>query len=861
MSHIKLFAATLLSFLPTLAPAAPPPNLADAKWIWPKANATGTFYFRKSFTLPDALPQSARLYVCCDNTATLYINGHPLGKAEPLLNLYSFDLTPHLRTGQNTLALACTNPEGPGALLAKIFLSPNPQSFPTDSTWKLAPEKPDSETWISPDFDDSAWTPSPEIAPNGSAPWPSLRGYTLTVPPSFPQFKIPSQDTLTESLRHLFYLHYAPAQPLIPLWDEWMPMATLWPAQPDDRLRHQWARALSSRPISPDGYVHTLQHDGTAHAQGWPFPLWQQGGGIGWHFAGTGVGGYEPPSPTKPDAWTLTNGGGGEVTGKGWQITLDKPAATAATAPFKVGARLSPYLRLNWWAAGLEGANPFVEWTTADHPDFSPVRRIYFSPAGPGGQSHTYMPMGGNAGKLDTKVGETRTMIPTHNHPEWKGTITQLRLNFDNPAPAQVVIKSLHTAFDTRHSVNNLNFIRGCADYFSWTADYAFLRSQMPRIRTAMRFVTTEFRTREKNCIYTTWPGHEGRSGIQYVNGQKRIIPGNGVGSNYWDLLPFGGEDALATVYYYDTLLKLASLEQAITDHPEWNVSTGADAYDPTDLRAHARSVKNYGTKRFWNPTTNRFGTVDLDGVMHDYGFTFLNNEAVHFDFANPDQAKQIRAWIDGARIVEDDTSTGKDIYHYRFGPRSTTKRNIEYYFWGWSNPESIPFGYQVQDGGAVLGWSYHDLSAILKVNGPDAAATRLATILQWFTDTQEAGGYRAYYSDPSRGTMQGANVAGGLGLDNEFFESVLPPQILLYGFLGLQPTPTSLSLNPRLPKSWPSLTVTNIRYHHHTLSVTATHTAISLTSSHPLNTIKLVPPDPSWAVTINGNSAAIAKK
>jgi len=31
-------------------------------------------------------------------------------------------------------------------------------------------------------------------------------------------------------------------------------------------------------------------------------------------------------------------------------------------------------------------------------------------------------------------------------------------------------------------------------------------------------------------------------------------------------------------------------------------------------------------------------------------------------------------------------------------------KRNIGYYFWGWSNPEQIQFGNRVQDGGAVLG-------------------------------------------------------------------------------------------------------------------------------------------------------------
>src|SRR5205823_312106 len=141
-------------------------------------------------------------------------------------------------------------------------------------------------------------------------------------------------------------------------------------------------------------------------------------------------------------------------------------------------------------------------------------------------------------------------------------------------------------------------------------------------------------------------------------------------------------------------------------------------------------------------------------------------------------------------RIVEGDTSTGADIYHWRFGPRSTTKRNLDYYYWAWSNPESIPWGYQVQDGGGVLGWSYHDLMARIRVLGPDNAACRLREICAWFREVQNAGGYRKYYAaDPKRGTLQGANVAGGLGLDNEFVESVLPPSVMLYGFLGLRPT------------------------------------------------------------------------
>ena len=188
---------------------------------------------------------------------------------------------------------------------------------------------------------------------------------------------------------------------------------------------------------------------------------------------------------------------------------------------------------------------------------------------------------------------------------------------------------------------------------------------------------------------------------------RRPILRNEGIGGNYWDLLPFGGEDALSSIYYYDAVLDLADLEETIAQHPQWCVAKGAEAFDAGDLRRHAAEVKAYCSQRFWNDKTGRLGTVDLDGVMHDYGFTFLNNEAIYYGFVSPAQATSIRDWISGRRIVEGDTSTGADIYRWRFGPRSTTRRNLDYYFWGWSSPESVPWGYQVQDGGGVLGWSH----------------------------------------------------------------------------------------------------------------------------------------------------------
>ncbi len=120
---------------------------------------------------------------------------------------------------------------------------------------------------------------------------------TAAVPDDFPRFIVSGHAPEMNSLRQLFWLHYEPAGPQIPLWDEWLPNATLWPAigtgEQLNRMRQRWERALASRQIDADGYVATQQHDGPAHAEGWPFPTWMQAGGIGWHFRPIGVAGYE----------------------------------------------------------------------------------------------------------------------------------------------------------------------------------------------------------------------------------------------------------------------------------------------------------------------------------------------------------------------------------------------------------------------------------------------------------------------------------------------------------------------------------------------------------------------------------------
>ena len=197
------------------------------------------------------------------------------------------------------------------------------------------------------------------------------------------------------------------------------------------------------------------------------------------------------------------------INDRGWLLEFNEPEATIESPAFAVEARVAPWLRLNWWATDFGDANCYVEWTTKDNPQFSADRRVNFHPP----TSHDI--------KTDP---ETRTMIQMYQHPGWKGVITSLRIGFANASPAKVVIKSLHTSRDTRITVNNPNFIRACHDYFMWSVDQAFLREQIPRIRLAMRFIEREFHTRKRKCIYTTWPGHEGRSGVRWVDGKKEVV-------------------------------------------------------------------------------------------------------------------------------------------------------------------------------------------------------------------------------------------------------------------------------------------------------------------------------------------------
>ncbi len=648
-------------------------------------------------------------------------------------------------------------------------------------------------------------------------------------------YEVPGSERWMQLLPRLQQLHQPSAFSDCTLWDPWLPRATLgYQAAAADRYQ----AGLLARRIDSQGYVSMQQHRGMAHSEGWPFPAWQQSTGKGWHFSLDGdiwaIQNFRSQPETSWDSWEIQ---GAQVEGidpiHGLVLKATTDHVVITTPKIGCGTIVAPFARLEMahpeLPAGSEGR---IQWRMKEEADWKVARHVAFQVA-PTNGTHRYY------------------NIPLYMHPDYGGLLEQWKIELPAVVGSKWLLKSVCTAIDTRHPITNTNYLIACSDLLEWTGRIDFLRENIDKMRTALRFAIEEFSVEREGLVLVPWVGHDGRSGLMGTEGDRKIRPGLGVGNNYWDLLPFGGRDALASMMMVAALDRMARLEKEIAAHPQWGIPAPQPSRSGMALENLATRCRETFQQRFWSDQTRRLiGWENLQGQRYDYGFTFLNLEAVARGLTTPEQARSIFDWIDGRRRVEGDTSQGEDIYHWRFGPRATTKRNVEAYCWAWSDPGSIPWGGQVQDGGAVLGFSYFDWLARIRTNGPDDAWAKMQQTLEWFEEVQAAGGYRTYYKDGTRGTLQGGGTAGGLGLDEEFLESALVPTILVDGFLGWDPRVDGAIFQPRLPKSWPSLKVRNLRFHGNTIDLEARQDGslrIEAPKDHPDWTIRTTQGEILW--------------
>lgn len=788
-------------------------------------------WLRRTFELPaDKVPSKAELILAVDNRAGVIVNGKPLGIFEGWKPLTRKEIGPYLRPGRNVIAVEANNLEASPAGFLGLIEIPGAPPILFDAQTKSAKATEEVKDWMDPAFDDSSWKTATLLAPADWGPWEKVSGPvgnpTLQkIEDNFPVFVVPGWEKEMDQIRQILFGHYRMDLSILPAFNiQWIAPAAIW-AGLDARPQDSWTRAslrsrLQSMRVMKDGYVSCHQHEGLGHSEGWPFPMYTQSGGAGWIFSPNGLpyGAEFGVRPTPSMAgWALGNA---EVVSlnpaDGLILELTGLDATMTSPPIKVAAPSATWIRLKF-IPGKTTLQPFLQWTTEDQPEYSEERKVAFevpTPAQPGQPVDVDIPIS----------PVTRS----------EGTITRLRIGFGNTEPGRITLLRLFTSVDSRHNWNNANFILAASTYFQWTGDTDFLRGFMGTLRRIFRYSMEEFAVRQNGVIVMPWAGKDGRPGLtKDEKGKKVIHYGRGVGCNYWDLLPFGGKDGYSTIYQFAAVRAMQQLEAAIAAHPEWKIPAPAKEYSAKRLAADLERMRQAYGETFWSADKGRFvGAVDLTGKAWDYGFTFVNNEAMYYGLTTPEQDRQIVDWISGARKIEGDTSTGADIYRWRFGPRSTTVRNLDYYAYVWTAPEQIPFGWQVQDGGSVFGFTFHDLMGRLRTNGPDDAWKRLREILAWYGEVQTAGGYRKYYradKASERGTMQGGGPAGGLGIDQEFYETLLVPLIMTEGFLGMSVSPDRIRFAPQLPKDWPSLELGRIQYRDWLLRTKATRDSLTL--------------------------------
>jgi len=375
--------------------------------------------------------------------------------------------------------------------------------------------------------------------------------------------------------------------------------------------------------------------------------------------------------------------------------------------------------------------------------------------------------------------------------------------------------------YDSRHFTSNPCFILGAWREYCWNPDSDYLAKLMPRVRAAMGFMLREQDGDKGVLVYRNAPGHEGND--------------KGIGSNYWDISPFGWKDAFTNSFYYPSLEAMAQLEEAALRDPaaRSQLASGPDVHTPGYYRRLAATVRKSYNGSFWLEDKGRYsGCVDIDGVSHDYGMTFVNLPAMAYGLADADQVNRIYNWMETGA-----SSSGKaDIYsRWVFAPRACSIHNPKreepqtpvpsWWSMAWNG---TGYDEQCQDGGAILYTSFHDILARARFLGADNAWKRFTAILDRYAEPDHlSGGNPLYRGESTQGGPGGS--AGGVGVEGEFPESGLVPVSYLYAFLGIDADATSLTIRPNLPSALTYGGVRNLRYRGLMYDIKVTNSSVEL--------------------------------
>lgn len=548
---------------------------------------------------------------------------------------------------------------------------------------------------------------------------------------------------------------------------------------------------------------------GQMFMQGWPFPFYGNPGPsikCGWSF-NSDIGGWTTSVPSKLAQGFLTTKFENEN-----EITFTSPYM--GVSPYYM-----PFIELdlslidnNSFGVDSNIEDIYVQWQFKDSKttyiasqkelNTRPINPI---PANLRQRMYLAMYQNENWGKsADKEISNIKLIIKAKPNKKINGEIS---LNY------------LRCNYDSRQINNAELLITSANNMLKYSQDKEYIKAILPKLRKAMSFYL--------NCAYD-----ENGSLIDlskfFVGHDSLVMPGHGIGNGYWDIQVEDNINFYSNLYFYRALKAMESIESLAADYnieAEMPSVYGADnktvfKYNQTaqSLGAIAEKLRKSIQRNFWNEETGRFclalGTAN---EKLDYGWTTYNLEAVASDVATPEQAKSIMDWITGKRIVETDTAKGADIYKWEFAPVINTLDNQDKLYWPW---DPLPYGVQLQNGGAVLFMSYYDLVARAKVYGIDNMYDRFKQIQKWYDKVAKAGGtgqrfYYEYYSNLAEPiVLEGWSGGGQIGIDTVFMESsilysVIPDSIYNLNVIDDK----TVQITPEMPANLTFFKLENLKF------------------------------------------------
>ena len=157
-------------------------------WIWypegePAVDApVERRFFRKEFIISvKEQIERAVLHITADDRFVAYVNGVRIGSHHGWDSPQRYDVTAHMNSGGNTLAVAAENvaanvPKNPAGLVCCLQMTRaggKLLAIRSDATWRCS--RQESHGWESTAFDDHTWAAAKLAAKYGQPPWGALK--------------------------------------------------------------------------------------------------------------------------------------------------------------------------------------------------------------------------------------------------------------------------------------------------------------------------------------------------------------------------------------------------------------------------------------------------------------------------------------------------------------------------------------------------------------------------------------------------------------------------------------------------------------------------------------------------------------